>query len=84
MRNINEELDYRIEAQSQIEFANKIKSLPQIIVPEVIEELSCETILVSHWEEGQSLDTVRQNMGHKSLFTISVHFFVVTKSLDLA
>lgn len=58
LRDIEEELDYRTEAQRQIEFASLATEISFLIVPEVIAAWSCETVLVSRWEDGDDLQTV--------------------------
>lgn len=57
-RDIDEELDYEHEASLQIKFKENLSGFPQIIVPEIVSELSSKEILVSHWEEGLSLKDV--------------------------
>jgi len=58
LRDLNEELDYRHEANLQTQFSIITSALPEIIVPQVINELSSETVLVSEWQDGKSLDDI--------------------------
>lgn len=58
LRDLAEELDYEMEADHQEEFgraANKIKGL---LVPKVFREHSNNSVLVTSWEEGETIDEV--------------------------
>ncbi|MEX1041023.1 MAG: AarF/ABC1/UbiB kinase family protein [Pirellulaceae bacterium] len=55
---LEEELDYRIEAKFQRRYAEGPGRDPFVVVPEVIESLSTEHVLVSQWREGKSFDEV--------------------------
>jgi predicted unusual protein kinase regulating ubiquinone biosynthesis (AarF/ABC1/UbiB family) len=48
-----DELDYRIEARSQAEFAARFRGHPFIRVPDVIPERSTRRVLTSEWVDGQ-------------------------------
>jgi len=48
-----DELDYRIEAQSQREFAEYYAGHPFIGIPSVVPEFSARRVLTSEWVEGQ-------------------------------
>jgi predicted unusual protein kinase regulating ubiquinone biosynthesis (AarF/ABC1/UbiB family) len=50
---ITEELDYRLEAANQSEFADMYRGHPFLHVPEVIEELSGERVLTQELVEGK-------------------------------
>jgi len=52
-----EELDYRLEARRQIEFAQIFRGDPQIFVPAVISDRSSARVLTSEFVEGFDLDT---------------------------
>jgi predicted unusual protein kinase regulating ubiquinone biosynthesis (AarF/ABC1/UbiB family) len=47
-----EELDYRIEAQSQKEFADYYEGHPFVRIPHVVHEFSARRVLTSEWVEG--------------------------------
>jgi predicted unusual protein kinase regulating ubiquinone biosynthesis (AarF/ABC1/UbiB family) len=49
---VSEELDYRIEARNQSEFAERFAGHPTIRVPAVVAELSTERVLVSEYDDG--------------------------------
>lgn len=49
---MSEELDYRIEAASQNEFARYYNGHPFIRVPEVVHEYSARRVITSEWVEG--------------------------------
>ena len=49
-----DELDYRIEAASQIEFAAYYKDHPFVSVPPVVQQLSTERVLTTEWVDGMS------------------------------
>ncbi|HEY2767491.1 MAG TPA: AarF/ABC1/UbiB kinase family protein [Solirubrobacteraceae bacterium] len=51
---ISEELDYRLEAANQKEFAERYREHPCIHVPEVVGELSGERVLVQELVEGKT------------------------------
>ncbi|QDU67205.1 ABC1 kinase family protein [Engelhardtia mirabilis] len=53
-----EELDYRCEAASQIAYREACAA-QSVRVPAVVEELSGDRILVSVWEEGQTIEEAR-------------------------
>jgi predicted unusual protein kinase regulating ubiquinone biosynthesis (AarF/ABC1/UbiB family) len=48
-----DELDYRIEARSQAEFATRFRGHPFIRVPEVVPERSSRRVLTSEWVGGR-------------------------------
>ena len=58
VRDLNEELDYRIEFEHQQAFARIATSLTGLIVPEPIESLCCEQVIVSIWEDGDRAEDV--------------------------
>jgi predicted unusual protein kinase regulating ubiquinone biosynthesis (AarF/ABC1/UbiB family) len=49
-----DELDYRLEASCQSDFAARYRSHPFIRVPDVISELSTRRVLTSDWVDGMS------------------------------
>src|SRR5207237_1081836 len=49
---ITEELDYRLEAANQQEFADEYRDHPFIHIPEVVHELSTERVLVMDEADG--------------------------------
>ena len=51
---ITEELDYRLEATNQAEFAERYRGHPFIHIPEVIDELSTDKLLVQELVRGKS------------------------------
>jgi predicted unusual protein kinase regulating ubiquinone biosynthesis (AarF/ABC1/UbiB family) len=53
---ISEELDYRLEAANQSEFAEMYRGHPFIGVPEVIHEFSGERVLIQEFVQGMSWD----------------------------
>jgi predicted unusual protein kinase regulating ubiquinone biosynthesis (AarF/ABC1/UbiB family) len=61
LRDMDEELDYQREAQSQRQFADWARQRDDIVVPEVITSLSSDRVLVTRWEEG---DTWREVCDH--------------------
>jgi predicted unusual protein kinase regulating ubiquinone biosynthesis (AarF/ABC1/UbiB family) len=50
------ECDFRQEADSQREYRAWLKDDDTLIVPEVIDAWSCETVLTTRWEPGDSLE----------------------------
>jgi len=59
MEDLDRELDYRQEAASQRAFAEWAANNPFLVVPQVVDELSTETVLVTDWVEGQPWHEVR-------------------------
>ncbi len=53
---MGDELDYRIEARRQTEFAERYRDHPFIRVPEVVPERSARRVLTSGWVDGQRWD----------------------------
>ncbi|MDQ6697709.1 MAG: AarF/ABC1/UbiB kinase family protein, partial [Actinomycetota bacterium] len=49
-----DELDYRIEARCQTEFANRYATHPFIHVPAVVPERSARRVITSEWADGQT------------------------------
>jgi predicted unusual protein kinase regulating ubiquinone biosynthesis (AarF/ABC1/UbiB family)/cytochrome P450 len=54
---ITQELDFRIEANHQREFAKRFHDHPFVNIPEVIDDLSTRTVLVTTWVEGENWAT---------------------------
>jgi predicted unusual protein kinase regulating ubiquinone biosynthesis (AarF/ABC1/UbiB family) len=55
--NMDQELDYRTEAERQIAYAKAVV-FPGLVVPTVYRSLCSEAVLVQSWEEGDYLDEV--------------------------
>ncbi len=53
---MGDELDYRIEARYQAEFADRYRGHPFIQVPDVVPERSARRVLTSDWVEGERWD----------------------------
>ncbi|MGH9225687.1 MAG: ABC1 kinase family protein [Acidimicrobiales bacterium] len=51
---MGDELDYRKEAQSQAEFAERYRGHPFIHVPDVVPERSAQRVITSEWVDGLS------------------------------
>ena len=49
---MGDELDYRIEAEHQSEFARSYRGHPFIAVPAVVDELSTQRVLTTEWVDG--------------------------------
>jgi predicted unusual protein kinase regulating ubiquinone biosynthesis (AarF/ABC1/UbiB family)/cytochrome P450 len=54
---ITQELDFRIEANHQRQFAKRFHDHPFVHIPDVIDELSTKTVLVTTWVEGENWAT---------------------------
>ena len=54
---ITQELDFRIEANHQREFAKRFHDHPFVNIPNVIDDLSTKTVLVTTWVEGENWAT---------------------------
>ncbi|MDQ3305801.1 MAG: AarF/ABC1/UbiB kinase family protein [Actinomycetota bacterium] len=50
---MGDELDYRLEATCQMEFAERYRGHPFIHVPDVVPERSARRVLTSEWVDGQ-------------------------------
>jgi predicted unusual protein kinase regulating ubiquinone biosynthesis (AarF/ABC1/UbiB family) len=55
LADLEEELDYRIEARNQTQYREQLPDNLPIVVPEVIVPLSREQVLATVWEPGHSL-----------------------------
>ncbi len=55
LRNLDEELDYRKEAEHQRRYRALTADSPEWIIPEVVDELSNDEVLVSVWETGERI-----------------------------
>jgi predicted unusual protein kinase regulating ubiquinone biosynthesis (AarF/ABC1/UbiB family) len=53
---MGDELDYRIEARSQMEFAEIYRGHPWVRIPAVVPELSTQRVLTSEWVDGMRWD----------------------------
>ena len=51
-----DELDYRLEAELQTEFADRYDGHPFIKVPKIVPELSTQRVLTSEWVDGMRFD----------------------------
>ena len=58
---IDRELDYGIERQNQKAMAAHFSNDNRIVIPEVHDRLSCDSILVSRWEDGAHIDQVKND-----------------------
>lgn len=56
LRDLDEELDYRREAEHQRRFAAAMHDEPGWIVPDVIDHLSSEHVLVTRWIDGERIE----------------------------
>ena len=56
LRDLEEELDYRVEAKHQQRFQQILAGLPEWIVPQVIDEYCGEKVLVTSWVEGEQIE----------------------------
>lgn len=81
VRDLDEELDYRKELQHQQQYRRLSANLKGLIVPEVVKSLSSEHVLVTHWEDGETIEQVsswpvadRQELARRMLN----HFFTMT------
>jgi predicted unusual protein kinase regulating ubiquinone biosynthesis (AarF/ABC1/UbiB family) len=50
---MGDELDYRLEARCQMEFADRYRGHPFIHVPDVVPERSSRRVITSEWVDGQ-------------------------------
>lgn len=58
LEDIDRELDYRLEAETQREFARWAEQRPLLAVPRVVDDLSTEKVLVTDWQEGDEFADV--------------------------
>ncbi len=61
--NLDEELDYQLEANRQRELNELMRDDPFTVIPQVVSELSSETVLVSDWEDGDCWNDVLAHWG---------------------
>ena len=55
LRNLEEELDYRIEAEHQRRYRALAADVPQWVIPEIVDDLSNEEVLTSVWATGERI-----------------------------
>lgn len=60
LRDLEDELDYRIEAGHQRRFRAIAADMPDWIVPPVVDELCRDNVLVTGWIDGDPIDAVEQ------------------------
>jgi predicted unusual protein kinase regulating ubiquinone biosynthesis (AarF/ABC1/UbiB family) len=74
---IEQELDYRLEARNQAEFAEHYRGHPFIRVPEVIDELSTGCVLTQDLAEGRSwAEALTAEQGLRDQWAEAIHRFV--------
>ena len=56
LRDLEDELDYRVESEHQMRFDRLAADVPGWIVPRVMEEWSNETVLTTEWLEGRRIE----------------------------
>ncbi|MCB9856706.1 MAG: AarF/ABC1/UbiB kinase family protein [Phycisphaerales bacterium] len=56
LRDLDEELEYCIEAANQKRFAYFMQSQPAWVIPDVIESLSTDRVLVTRWIDGERIE----------------------------
>jgi predicted unusual protein kinase regulating ubiquinone biosynthesis (AarF/ABC1/UbiB family) len=66
LEDLEDELDYRLEAKRQQEFSDWTHNNRFAIVANVVTELSADTVLVSDWEDGESWNEVRSSWDENS------------------
>lgn len=77
-----EELDYRLEARRQTEFAQIFRGDPQIFVPAVIAERSAARVLTSEFVLGWGLDeTAKQSESERRAYAEALWRFVFKGNL---
>ena len=57
-----DELDYRLEAKLQTEFAERYHGHPFIKIPAIVPELSTQRVLTSEWVDGLRFDDFREKV----------------------
>lgn len=60
-RDLTEELDYLKETESQHQYHFLSKYLPGVVVPQVFGALSTPGVMVSAWEDGETIEDVSKN-----------------------
>ena len=65
LEDLEQELDYRREATQQRVFARWAAMDPFLVVPQVIDELSTEKVLVTEWQEGDHWNIARETWDKK-------------------
>lgn len=61
LRDLLEELDYEREAENQHQYGFLAQYVPELVVPRVHGALTTPRVLVSDWEEGETLEQVAQH-----------------------
>jgi len=58
VRDLREELDYNNEAKNQDEYRCAASNLDWLIIPETFEKLSTDKVLVTAWQDGDTIEKV--------------------------
>lgn len=58
VRDLQEELDYRSEANNQQAYRKAASKLEWLVVPELYQHLSTDKVLVTAWQDGDTIDKV--------------------------
>jgi len=58
VRDLREELDYNNEANNQEEYKDAASNLDWLVVPETFKKLSTDKVLVTTWQDGDTIDKV--------------------------
>lgn len=59
-RNLAEELDYHVELKNLQDYRSPARSHEGVVIPAALPELCSDTILVTQWEQGQSIEEVER------------------------
>lgn len=78
LTDLEEELDYRVEAEQQTRYAQMVAASDAVRVPMVVAPLSSEGLLVSHWLEGVPIEVAASwpEPDRQALGTLLVRHFL--------
>ena len=65
IRDLEEELDYQREAQNQHQYEFLARYAPNLVVPALFGKLTTQRVLVTGWEEGETLADVAAHWSNK-------------------
>lgn len=72
---LREELDYAREAKHQAMYADMLKAVPHVHVPEVVTELSTERLLTMSWLDGQRMAEAAETRDADARNAIALNMF---------
>jgi len=81
LRDLAEELDYDVEADHQQWFGRIARTMKGLVIPKIYHEHSNDSVLVTSWEDGETIDEVAENWTADAKESLARHLFQTFCSL---